>query len=160
MLKYVWSIFNVVESRNTEEPNSIFYKRWNFWSFYDDCETQNVNEGMNCRPHMCDMLSCETAWNCMARYGTKTWGGVRYCIGLCRVLYGVVSGIVWGGVRYCMGWCPVLYGPASGVVWGGVQYFMRRCPVLYREVSGIVWDCVRYCMRWCPVLYGALPGVL
>jgi hypothetical protein len=48
----MWNIFNVTESRNTKEPNSIFYKYRNFWSFYDDIETETVSEGIKCRRHM------------------------------------------------------------------------------------------------------------
>jgi hypothetical protein len=55
MLRYVWNILSVIESRNTKEPNSIYYKCQHFWSFFDDSETENVDEGIKYRQQICDM---------------------------------------------------------------------------------------------------------
>jgi hypothetical protein len=59
MLRYVWNICNVIESRNTKEPDSAYYKCQHSRSLFDDSETENVNEGIKCRPHICGI---EVVW--------------------------------------------------------------------------------------------------
>jgi hypothetical protein len=80
MLRYVWNILSVLESRNTKEPNSIYYKYRHFWSFFDDSEIENVDEGIKCRQQICDMKLC----GCLnlhdeVRNEDMGRGGVRYC---------------------------------------------------------------------------------